>query len=331
MNTWIPDIPETAPLAFSPRSARLLRDSGLDVVVTGGGGWIGLAVIEMLKGALGEGFNDRVHVFGASRRMLRLRSGASIESRTLGELRDLRIGPHVVAHLAFITREHLSGRGHDDYVAANGDISRAVLDHVERSDIAGLLLPSSGAVYHRDGTLNPDVRSNPYGALKLRDERRFAEVGVAPERLALIRIFNLAGPFLNKPEHYALGSILTDLRSGGPIELRADHPVLRSYMHVRDVADLAFAVMLGLVPGPAVPFDTAGEQVIEVGQLAELCATVLGYPEIRIERPPLRQGMEADRYLGDGRIISQLAEAVGLVPADLNAQITDTAAYMWTA
>ncbi len=307
----------------------MLKDSRLHIVVTGAGGWIGQAIIEMLESALGRDVHDRLHVFGSSRRRMLLRSGASIECHALAGLPDLRAGSYLLAHLAFVTREHVSIVDHRDYVAANEAISAMMFDYAQRSAPVGLFLPSSGAVYGQNGELDADVRSNPYGALKLRDERRFRTLPIPEERMAVMRIFNLAGPFLNKAEHYALGSILMDLRAGGPIRLRADHPVIRSYVHVRDVAEIAFALMLGLVPGSTAPFDTAGETAVEVGQLADVCATVLGHPNVRIERPAMRVDVPSDRYVGDGTTMASVAAGLGLALAPLPKQIVDTAAFLW--
>jgi nucleoside-diphosphate-sugar epimerase len=141
-------------------------------------------------------------------------------------------------------------------------------------------------------------------------------------------VFNLAGPFVNKVGLYALSSIITDLMQGSSVKLRADHPVIRSYVHVRDLVELAFAVMLGQTAGPGVPFDTAGEREVEIGELASLTARLLGAPAARIDRPPFAEGGRTDRYVGDGAIWGALASQSGLDLAPLEVQILDTAAFM---
>jgi nucleoside-diphosphate-sugar epimerase len=80
--------------------------------------------------------------------------------------------------------------------------------------------------------------------LKLRDEAHFARL--AAEKgipLALIRVFNLAGPYINKVNTYALSSIILDVLRGGPVTLRASHPVIRSYVSIFDVIDLALCAL----------------------------------------------------------------------------------------
>ena len=70
-------------------------------------------------------------------------------------------------------------------------------------------------------------------------------------------------------------------------------------MSIFDVIDLALCILFDLKQRIAKPFDTAGEREIELSELAQLCATTLGQPDIRIERPPMREEL-ADRYVGDG-------------------------------
>ncbi len=239
-----------------------------------------------------------------------------------------KIGPHLLAHYAFATREFVSQLGVTEYIARNEEITELVTGHVARSRPVGMLTLSSGAVY-----LGDDLTTNPYGVLKARDERRFLDMvgaldGVGPTpRVVVPRLFNLAGPFLNKPDHYVLGSIIRDIGRGGPIRLHATKPVVRSYVHVGDLVDLAFAIMLGEGPAPLEAFDTAGERDIEVGELAALAASVLGEWSMPILRPPL-DGTAADRYVGDSTVINSLASLYGIEMKRLSRQIEDTALYM---
>jgi UDP-glucuronate decarboxylase len=314
-------------LRFSSPTETRLRDSGLDVVVTGAGGWLGRATLEMLESSLGDEIAAHVHVFASSGRSMTLRSGAELEVAPLGDLARLRIGPHLLAHYAFGTRDLVPKLGAATYIARNEEITKLVARHVERSRPTGMVIPSSGAVY-----LGSDLATNPYGVLKQRDEHRFfalaeklGEEGVVP-RVVVPRVFNLAGPFLNKPG-YVLGSIIRDLGQGGPVRLHATRPVVRSYMHIENVVDLAFAMMLGEWPTPLVAFDTAGEREIEVSQLADLAISILGPPDAAIIRPAF-DGSPADRYVGNGSVINALARSYGLELYPLARQIEDTAVFM---
>jgi UDP-glucuronate decarboxylase len=314
-------------LGFSSSTNRPLLESDLDVVVTGGGGWLGRATLEMLESSLGSQVATRVHVFASSRRSMTLRTGTTLEVLPLSELPGYSVGPHLVAHYAFVTRELVTGMRAADYIARNEEITDLVVDHATRSQPAGIVALSSGAVY-----LGDDMAINPYGVLKARAEQRFFGIsetgpGLGSCRVVVPRLFNLAGPFLNKPDHYVLGSIIRDIVGGGPIQLRAARPVIRSYVHVADLVDLLFSTLLGVGPLPSQAFDTAGEVEIEVGELAELAKSVLGKPELEIVRPSL-DGSPADRYVGDPSVFWSLARAHGTVLRPLSQQIEDTARFL---
>jgi hypothetical protein len=55
----------TSHLLFPPSLAAALRASDLGVVVTGTGGWLGRAAVEMLAGAFGESAGQRLALFSS--------------------------------------------------------------------------------------------------------------------------------------------------------------------------------------------------------------------------------------------------------------------------
>jgi UDP-glucuronate decarboxylase len=314
-------------LDFTATTREKLLASGADVVVTGAGGWIGRATLEMLESSLGPAFTERTHAFGSTRRSLTLRSGTDVEVKPLHTLSGERVQGHLLAHYAFVTRDRLSQLGTAEFISTNEQISTNIVEHITLTRPRGLLMTSSGAVYQGD-----DLSENPYGVLKARDERRFFELchdldAETPLRVVIPRLFNLAGPFLNKPDLYALGSIIEDVCRGGPVILRSPHPVIRSYVYVADLVDLGFAMMLGDEALPTTPFDTAGEREIEIGELAELVASVLGRPGTAIQRPP-SDGSPADRYVGNQRAMTELLRSFAIKRHDLLTQIQATADFL---
>ena len=72
---------------LSAHVATKLERSGYRVVVTGAGGWIGSATLELLHKCLGaEDFARRVVAIGSSHRTLSLRDGVEVEQRPLAEI-----------------------------------------------------------------------------------------------------------------------------------------------------------------------------------------------------------------------------------------------------
>ena len=309
-----------------PRVAVALADPSRHFVLTGGGGWLGRAALEILDGVYGADLVRRVTVFGAGAKVLVLRSGRRIESRPFAEIAGLEKTGPTILHFAYLTRGYAAQMPLAVYLAINRELSSTVAELAERRGAQGLLLPSSGAVYRKDRTLDRDLAGNPYGVLKREDEERFGELAERRGFPAVVfRIFNLSGPFMNHPAHYALGSILSDIVAGLAIDIKADHPVFRSYTHVGDVLTLALSL---LVRGEgAGPLDTGGQPAIEIGALARRAARLLGQPDLDIRRPQF-ESQEPDIYVGDSGRFEVLAEAAGLRLRALDEQIVETAAFL---
>ncbi len=321
-------IPTPSPFpipALHPSVAGALAGQERPVVVIGGGGWMGQAVLHMIGGSAESGdLLSRVHVFGSAARTMRLPGGRSVAVRPLSELGGLRVEAPLVFHLAFLTKDKVDGLSPDAYERGNTAITDAVAGWLETVHPAGLVLPSSGAVY---GAMGNAAGANPYGALKLKDEERFAALAARRGfRVAIGRVFNLSGPFMNKLSLYALGSILAALIDGRPVVLRAPHHVVRAYTHVGDALNLMITEALEPGAGASL-FDVAGLEPVEVGELARRCAALLGRADIPIERPPHDPERE-DRYLGDPAPWRRLADRHGIALRPLDAQILDTAAYV---
>jgi len=306
-----------------------LADPDVCFAVTGATGWLGQATLDVLDSALGPQFAERVIAFGSHGREIKLHEGRHVDIHPLDNLVNLPAEKrYVFLHYAFLTRDKVATHSHDDYVAGNSAITGAVSHAIAGRKAIGLFIPSSGAVYRADGTLDDDIVANPYGVLKRRDELHFAQLAAQEDiPLAVMRVFNLAGPYVNKVNTYALSSIILDVLRGGPIILHASHPVVRSYVSIFNVIDLALCMLSDREEPIVEPFDTAGEGESELGELAQLCASVLDRPNIRIERPPLLEG-PVDRYVGDGTAMRDRAVRYGVALAPLPAQIEQTADFL---
>ncbi|WP_234732205.1 NAD-dependent epimerase/dehydratase family protein [Acidocella facilis] len=285
-----------------------LREATAKFIVTGPSGWLGQAALAALEEALGAQMHQRVLVFSAHPSEVR----PGLFSQPYAALETVRIDPAYILHFAFRTKGHESEAG---FVETNRQIAATLEGFIERNGAAGLFIPSSGAVY------KADWETNPYGALKLEDEQRF---GALAQRLGfplvVMRIFNLAGPYMNNIDGYALGSIIRDVLRGGPIVLRADRPVWRSYVHVADVLALALALLLD--GESAGPFDAAGEEVIEIGELARRVIKLLATRDMGITRREKRDPI-TDRYLGEFSEFRRRTKKSGFQIRSLNEAIMD--------
>jgi UDP-glucuronate decarboxylase len=241
---------------------------------------------------------------------------------TAAPLAELAQTPHdVLLHFAYATREHAAGA---EYVQTNAAITATVVEAIARQRPAAVVYASSGAVYRGEGGgLAFDVRADPYGALKRLDELTLRAAAQDAGAAAIVaRVFNLAGPWLLK-RGFAIADLIDQVRAGGAVTIRADRPVVRSYVDVEDLAALLLALAGARQDAQ---FDTAGEVAVEMGELAARVAQALGREgELSIERD-WDPAAPADRYVGDGEQWRRLCAAHGIAPRDLDAQIARTAA-----
>ena len=316
-------------LTLSQQLAERVRSCEANFVIVGARGWLGRATLDILDAALGENVAQRVQAFGSEAAVLALPSGRRIEMLPLSDLALLpQHQPTVFLHYAFLTKDRVDAFNLGDYVRLNTQISETVALAAERANTQGIFVPSSGAVYGPERKLTTDLAGNPYGALKLADERRFTALAERLGcRLVIARVFNLAGPYINKHSAYALSSIIIDVLGGGPIKLRAAHPVVRSYVHVGDLLAIALGLLCQPREAELTVFDTAGECEVEVGALARRAAVGMGAPQMQIVRPEVASA-PVDRYVGDAESLLRAAGRCDIALRPLDDLILDTAGYL---
>jgi nucleoside-diphosphate-sugar epimerase len=320
------------PLAFSERNAARLRKSELRIVVTGASGWLGQASLEMIESALGDDLHSRVFAFASQARSLILRSGSEIALAPLDHLPLLDPAPTLLLHYAFLTKDRTFDIEAEEYARRNLSIRKIVGDAMQEIQVTHLLLPSSGAVYglptSADRSLCPDPVRNPYGTQKILDEDHFLGIcrGLGA-RVAIPRIFNISGPYINKHDGYALSSMINAALAGGPVTLHATRRVIRAYTSVRDLVDVSVGWLLQERRADVIVFDTGGDEPVEIGQLAQHVLELMDRVGIGFQRPGL-SGEPDDIYVGDGRVLRSMADKQGVALSDLRSQIVETMEYL---
>lgn len=299
---------------FLPSPAQRLAERAERVAVTGATGWFGRVALDLLAQALGPAeFRARVAGYASSVRSVHVAGVGPVALRPLEEVEPAEL----LLHFAFVTRPHVAAHERDRFIAANIAITSRVLDVIATGDVRGVFVTSSGAA--RD----PNLVSNPYGALKRLDELAFpAACRETQAPCVMARVFNVGGAHISRPESYALGDLILRARDGRPLEIASPGDVVRSYVAVQDI----IAVALGeLMDGRDASFDTAGERPVEIGELAQIVLRVLGRTELEILRE--RDGYEAPNiYVGDGERLRELASRHGVALQDLDAVVAATAA-----
>jgi nucleoside-diphosphate-sugar epimerase len=308
---------------LDPQVAQALARSDKRIVVTGAGGWLGLATLDSLAAALGDSFARRVLAFGSSARALQLRDGTTVEQRALPDLAQLDAQPTWLLHFAFLTKDRAETMDEPGYRAANAAIRQAVLSNLDRIGAGAVFVASSGAAYKaQDPAASAAMRL--YGELKAEDEAQFAAWGEAgAKRVVIARIFNVTGPYINKHQAYALASFILDGIAGRPIEVCAPRRVVRGYVPIAELISLALAEMAQARDG-IVRFDTGGEP-LDLGEVAAVVASQ--FADIAVRRAAIVEP-QADVYHGDPAGYAALLTRHGMAPEPLAAQVGKTIDYL---
>jgi nucleoside-diphosphate-sugar epimerase len=311
---------------LSESACNYLRRDERRIIITGAGGWIGRATLDLLFRCLGlETARDRVRCFGSSFRHLEVGPGITLDQLPLSAIHDLPKRPSIVLHLAFVTKDKVAGMAEDDYRRANRELSREVSEALGRIGADRLFVASSGAAdYAEDPEASPDLRL--YGRLKRDDEELFANWAAKRpgRRAAIARIYSLSGPHINKHQTYALASFIVDALAGQAISIKAQVPVTRSYVAVRELMSLVFSSLLADEGEQVLRFDSGGDPH-ELGELARCIATAIG--PVPINRAPICDG-PANHYVGDGRRYRELLAQHRIEHVDLVTQVLETAAFI---
>jgi nucleoside-diphosphate-sugar epimerase len=172
-----------------------------------------------------------------------------------------------VLDCAFLTRNRVDGMRLDEYVAANRTLTERLVYATWLPGVRLALTVSSGAAVYPHDALDGPIEENPYGYLKREAEHRLAQAAAESEAVPVVaRAWSISGAHVQKPQGYALGSMIRDADSG-VIRIMARCPVFRRYVLAEEL------LALGIAEGGAGPatIDSGGE-LVEVAELAERIA-----------------------------------------------------------
>jgi nucleoside-diphosphate-sugar epimerase len=290
------------------------------VVVTGASGWIGSALQAHLAARLGGAWREHVTLFGSTARHIDA-PGGTMEVRPLADLGGDDVGDAMVVHLAYLTKEKVQSGDDAAFAAANAAIDDHVLDAIGKAAPRSVFVASSGAAM-----LAEKGDRHPYGVSKLAQEERFlAAANAAGVPLLVGRVFNLAGPHINKIDSYAIGAFAAQALARGVIRVDASVPVFRSFLHVDDLCALIVDAGVARLSWPR-PMDLCGAETLEMGEIATRVAAAVG-ADISIERDAVDLS-KPSLYLGKAADTKLVAMALGRDLRSFDQQVADTVQYI---
>lgn len=291
------------------------------LVITGPTGWIGQALLALLHRADdsdGLRAGEAVCLFGSRAGVVVLPSGEALPVCPLSEIGPDDVAGAQVIHLAYLTKDKVAEVGEAAFRARNDAIDTALLRAMEQGRPASLFVASSGAAALAEAGRDLHL----YGVMKLEQEARFLAFGARNGVPVLAgRIFNIAGPHINKLEAYAVSNFALQALAGGPVSIAAQQPVFRSFLHVYDLCRLILrAGRSG--HGEVRAIDLCGNEVLEMSDIARLVVSAMG-GNIAISRGHLDYAGRSD-YVGCPQDTRVLAMRLGLELADTARQVSDT-------
>jgi UDP-glucose 4-epimerase len=316
------------------------------VFVTGGAGYIGSVVAEVLLARghavtvyddLSEGYRDAVPD-GA-----RLLEGDLLDrARLVAALRETR--PETIVHMAAVCQVGESVADPAKYYRVNVLGGLTLLDAARETHVDRLVFSSTAAVYGEPAKQpiaedDPTAPSNPYGETKLAFERALAWYGGAYGlRSVSLRYFNAAGASAragerHDPESHLIPIVLqvaagrrANVSIHGDDYPTRDGTCLRDYVHVLDLAEahvLAVAALADGAPSAAYNLGCGGEG-FTVREVVETARRVTGRP-IAVTVGPRRSGDPAVLVAASARI----RRALGWTPRHADLAGIIASAWEW--
>lgn len=243
--------------------------------------------------------------------------------RALSDLVAADVDGAIVIHLAYLTKEKVETLGERLFTDTNLAIDDRLLQVLELGRPRALFVASSGAAK----LAAEGADRHPYGLCKMRQEDRFLNWAAATGTPVIAgRIFNIAGPYINKVESYAIGSFAVQAVRTGTIRIDARVPVFRSFLHVDDLCTLIVEAGLRGV-GRHRAIDLCGAEAFEISDIAAAVARHIGIANISLSRDAI-DWSRPSIYLGDPTHTKVLAMEVGGGLSAFDQQVVDTLAWL---
>jgi UDP-glucose 4-epimerase len=298
--------------------------SGERVVVTGGAGFIGTAVVRNL---LTEGADVTV---------VDLRDPGSTDLRAVGgdladpAIRQAAVSPGTtgIVHLAALTSVLRSVSRPAAFAAVNLDVTAALLERARELDVPRFLFASTNAVAGDAGGRVIDERFplrplTPYGATKAAAEMLLSAYGHSYGiQACALRLTNVYGPRMQHKDSF-IPRLMRAARGGTTVEVYGDGLQVRDLVHVDDVCR-----GLGVVwqSGHSGPLIVGSGRSVSVLEMVQAVRAVTGR-SVRTRHVPPKPGemravvvsIAAARRLGYEPQVG-LAEGLATVWAEFAAQ-----------
>ncbi len=260
----------------------------MELLIIGGTGFFGKSILESFqRGLLGPYGIDSVIVGARNIESFQkdfpelINPGVKVIKMDMSTVSEL---PHadIVIHAAASTDAR-------DYKAnPNGEkrnIEQSTTNYCQLAQryhrASEIVYCSSGAVYGQqpedlekmDEDFQPQDVSNlieykrDYALGKRNAEKEIIKLGSLGLNVSIARCFAFHGKYLPRDQHFAYGNFIAAAERSEAIEVKANHRVVRSYMHADDLVDSLMRIALQSSPQCPI-FNVGSDKAIEIRDLA---------------------------------------------------------------
>lgn len=292
-------------------------------LLTGASGWFGRTALWEYERSHGpEALRRDVVAFASTAKEIDFGSAyGPMPALPLAAITAIR-KPLGLIHLAFLTRDQLQHLEVQRYIAINRAISDQIERLLEQHANLPIITTSSGAAAALENEAQ-DLLQNPYGVLKQEEEALWQRH--AQDRMALVfRVYAASGRFLKSPKLFALGDFVEKALNGQAIEIKSRRPVLRSYVHVGTLMQLAWALLRQPLESGFQQIDACTES-LSLLELAEIVSKIWHLPAPVHE---IDHNLNPDSYVADCTPFLSLLQRYHLSSPDLEAQLLETASWI---
>jgi nucleoside-diphosphate-sugar epimerase len=267
-----------------------MNDDGVDVLVTGGCGYIGSALVPLLRA------DDHVSTVtvidslasGSPRALMGTLGGDDVrfrrgDVREYGDVESAMRGTDAVVHLAAITGADSTHDRRDETFAVNLDGTENVLRAAGKLGVGNVVFASSCNVYGRatstdiDETVDPDP-INPYAETKLEGEsllREFRETHGA--RGTALRMATNYGDAPGVRFNLVVNGFVFRALTDRALTVYGDGSNWRPFVHVRDAARAYAAAALEPENWPELVYNVGSDaENYRVREIAEIVREEVG-------------------------------------------------------
>ena len=310
--------------------------SGSNIFLTGGTGFIGTWILELLHYAISLGkLNLSVSILSRNPESFLKKvphfEGFKPFKFIQGDLLNARLPQDEYTHLIHAATDasaHLNEQ--NPLLMFNTTVlgTAKVLEFARECRIKKILFLSSGAVYGaQPWEINQVSEKSTSAPLCTEARNAYAEGKRGAEMLCAIygrqfgldivtaRIFAILGPYIRLDTHFAAGNFIRDAIARREIIINSDGRPCRSYLYISDLVVWLLTMLVQAKAGTT--YNVGSDHSISIKELAELTSNVLGGVGVRI-LGKTDSGWNPGRYVPDTSLIRKdfaLVETVSLTEA----------------